>query len=74
MILNLCVCSTLLHNGVCVVLVGLFGSDYREYRHCTRETRAECKRGVELMYEQDGKLRSMMLKLEYICKESKAGE
>ena len=48
-------------------------SDYRQYRNCTRETRLECKRGVQLMYEQDGNLRSLMLKLDYICKESKAG-
>ncbi len=47
--------------------------DFKEYKRCVRPIKKQCSSGTKLVYDYDGRLRTYILKMEYICNGIKLG-
>ena len=47
--------------------------DYKKFKECIHPLKQACGKGIDMIYDYDGRLRTYLLKMEYICSYARPG-
>jgi len=47
--------------------------DFKKFKECLHPLKQACGMGIDMIYDYDGRLRTYLLKMEYICSYARPG-